>query len=443
VSNKLQIASVFLAGGVSFSACLCNAAEPTETAKADTLQHSRELVARSYDQRGVLSSPAQIVLRPAKEDSKTSSVGSWWAQLGLGKSSTANDRPVLEIFGRLKSGQETVIDRISREHLSSVPLIVDSAGSVVGYFLYSSSKEDMYASARGTFAMYFVREQSLVHVTGEVRCKKVGSEGEPKLRFSNAHWDNTGRELTFDVRSSCGMVEFFGGLPGRSLLDLSGSSHEHFKDALEKNTRPYTEEGGRIQVIFRDNGAIASVDIDSALKRGARARKQEIEECREKAKGASSIRLCGPGEYKESIAIWRLGDDLVELRIECTSDHYPTIDERRDRVVGVCETKQQTGNGRILEFVIAHQQSPKLIEFQVECVCDSLTASRFHFDFYNRAISFNLKTDATAIKLEGGEFRLPTISPEERDGRSALSVPIFTVQFNDHWQVIGIGATTQ
>ena len=126
------------------------------------------------------------------------------------------------------------------------------------------------------------------------------------MRFSNARWDNDERELSFDVRSSCGVLHFFGGQPGRQFINLTPLD---FGQALESNAKPYTEEGRRIQVVFGGNGEIASVDVDVASKRENRTRKrdadtrrQQTKECLAKANEGASFRLCGPDENKKWVA---------------------------------------------------------------------------------------------------------------------------------------------
>src|SRR5262249_7858002 len=123
----------------------------------------------------------------------------------------------------------------------------------------------------------------LIMTSGEVRCQKIESGGQPSVRFSNALWDSEARELTFDVRSSCGVVNFFGGQPGNKLINLTVLE---FKAAFEDNSKNYTEEGRRIQASFGDNGEITSVDVHDAgsrdkrtRKRDEEARRREIKEC--------------------------------------------------------------------------------------------------------------------------------------------------------------------
>jgi hypothetical protein len=278
--------------------------------------------------------------------------------------------------------------------------------------------------------MYLVQERSLIDISGEVRCRKVESEGEPSVRFSNARWDGGGRELTFDIRSSCGIVDFFGGQQGRKLVNLTGLE---FSAALKGNNKQ-TETGSKIQVSFGNTGEIISADIDNPDKR-------ETRQCLAETKKERSFRVCGPDENKLWHTIWRPGDEVISREMGCLGNRFPGIlDEQRDYFLVACDYKTETGDGKVLAFEIAHQQVPRLIEYDLECTCASLTASRFHFDFHNRTVSFNLKTDATVIRFEGGEFRLPTISPEQGDGRNGLSVPIFNILFNDRWQLIGISA---
>jgi hypothetical protein len=437
VSTNVAIAALLLVGMVSLPAFSWHSTEQAKTAKAETLQDSREFAARSYDEDGGPAALAHIALRPAKTMSKSppntmiDDLGEWLTRLGLGKSrSTDNNPEDIEVFARLKSGQEVIIDRIARTHLSDVPLIVDFTGSVVGYFLYSASKEDIFVSSRGTFVVYFVRKRSLVQSSGELRCRKVASKGEPRVRFSNARWDDNEKALTVDVRSSCGVVDFFGGQQGRKLLNLSGLD---FSAALEDNA--YRETGSRIQVSFGSTGEIASADIDDSERRAMR-------QCLAETEKQILFRVCGPDENSLWRAIWRRGDEVISPEIGCRGNRFPPIiDEQRDYFLAACDYKTEAENRNVLEFEIAHQQLPRLIEFDLECICASLTASRFHFDLHSRAISFNLKTDATAIRFEGGEFRLPTVSSEQ-EGRNVLSVPVFSILFNERWQVIGITAVT-
>src|SRR5262249_6823304 len=159
----------------------------------------------------------------------------------------------------LKSGDEIVIDRIVDEDLSNLSLITDTRGSVVGFFRYSSSKAGIFVSARSAYTIYVLKERGLVPTSAEVRCAKADSRGEPNLGVSRARWDDDQRELTFDVRSSCGIVDFFGGQRGREVLNLTPLS---FADALKSES--YTEEEKRVRVSLRDGGEIASVNVDDA-----------------------------------------------------------------------------------------------------------------------------------------------------------------------------------
>jgi hypothetical protein len=292
--------------------------------------------------------------------------------------------------------------------------------------------------------LYFVRERNLIVTSGEVRCHKAESGGRPSVGFSNTLWDGNARELTFDVRSSCAVVDFFGGQPGSKLVNLTALE---FQAALEGNSRNYTEAGRRIQASFGDNGEITSIDVYDAGKRDNRSRKRdeearrrEIKECLAEAREGTSFRLCGPDEKKRWIAAWRSGDEVINRGIGCGNDRLPD-EQQRDYLLAACDS--DSGDTQVLEFEVIHRQVSRLLEFRLECTCGGLATSRFHFDFNDRAISFNLATDATVVKFEGREFRLPTIAVEEGRQGTTLSIPVFSVQFNERWQVIRIAAIAE
>jgi hypothetical protein len=127
---NIGVAALLLLGIALLYAFSGYATEPTRTANAETLQEAREVVARSYGEFGGPATLAHIVLRPEKKasqsffDSPMSGIGRWLANLGIGKASTIDNRIVVEVFARTKSGEEIVIDHFTSDDFSTVPLIM-------------------------------------------------------------------------------------------------------------------------------------------------------------------------------------------------------------------------------------------------------------------------------------------------------------------------------
>jgi hypothetical protein len=114
---------------------------------------------------------------------------------------------------------------------------------------------------RITFVMYFVCENSLIRREGEARCRKIGDEGVPRVRVSNAQWDPEFRELEFDLRSSCYLVELLGGGSNRTLnLALGKVGY----DSNFSKPGSWVDEGQRVIVAFDPRGDAFGIEVAKA-----------------------------------------------------------------------------------------------------------------------------------------------------------------------------------
>jgi hypothetical protein len=228
-----------VAAFLSFASVECFAEDPVEKLQIDSFQKAREIVAQSIEKRSGPLVPTQISLRPVKRQQQTASPESsgWLAKFSKNSLIQTQAMQEIEVVARTKSG-DLVIDRFSIEDLSLVETIVDDAGLVVGYFNYWTTKEPGNTSARGAFKMYFLGDRSLIAREGDLRCQKSENKAKPTISFKNSQWDNETRELVFDVRANCSVLNFFGS-SAREYLNLTVLD---FKSALDNNDSSWVEE---------------------------------------------------------------------------------------------------------------------------------------------------------------------------------------------------------
>jgi hypothetical protein len=57
-------------------------------------------------------------------------------------------------------------------------------------------------------------------------------------------------------------------------------------------------------------------------------------------------------------------------------------------------------------------------------------------------LTFNLDTDASKVRFEGGEFAIPKAVTEAKGGKATLPISVFEIQLNDNWQIVGVSGSS-
>jgi hypothetical protein len=369
-------------------------------------QKNRELVAKDYELREGQLIAARIGLRARQLDRS-------WLSRVFGGSPEPGEK---EVVAHLKSGDQVVIDRLPANAAVDA-IIVDSKGSTVGYFLYRTSKDDLWHSHRVTFVIYLAAVNGLVLREGEARCKKIGSEGKPFVRASNARLDTENRELEFSLRSSCHHVILYGSGSQRTLNMQIGQLGFN----VDLKEYPWVETAQRLTVSFDQDGNALVLDVAKGDIGGRRS----LLKCIEGAKTDESFRICGDK------AFWHFGAQRVSYEL-CRSDWEIA---GKTYLVRACPNASSTSKTISMTFNIASQDGPPGIRASIECACDNLWVDHMRFEPQVRSLSFNLETDAKVIKFAGGEFQVPPIVSHPQDDKVSMRIPVFTIHFNEHWQI--------
>ena len=97
---------------------------------------------------------------------------------------------------------------------------------------------------------------------------------------------------------------------------------------------------------------------------------------------------------------------------------------------------------RALRIEVAFDGGQKAALVEYRCSdCETLAADRLAFDVSKREMTFNLETDVKEIATEGGKLPIPEIIGRVEGRTATLAVPVFSVRFNEQWQVVQVTAT--
>lgn len=392
------------------SACALQGAE-----LASALQKNRESVARDY----AVGDGKAVAVRVSLRSAASKEPASW----------KAGDK--VEVVARLKSGDEVVIDEVDGGEVVARSVIVDSDGSVVGYFRTWTTQEDIWSSARGAFSMYLAGPKGVFRRTGEVKCSKVASKGKPMVGFGNARWRSDTRELEVNVRASCESIDFFGSAEQRRFLALSLLGYTG-KDGA------HTEEEGRLLVTFSEDGEVVTADVLKGAPEDLRA----IRRCEAEGRKGGPFRVCGPDRDGEVTAYWSHKGVPVEHEFVCTAGKSTIASAPGYRVHSCSGAAKEDGETEAwIKIEIASEEMGRPVELRLTCkTCTRFSARRIAFDPGARIVSFNLDADARAVEFEGGSFEIPVASPQTTDGRTSVAVPVLAIRLNAQWQIVELSA---
>jgi hypothetical protein len=392
--------------------------------RSELHRRNQELAARDYELRDGHLTIVRIGLRKRH-------VEPGWLSMLFGVS---QDSKELEVVAYLKSGEALPIERISTvistsplNIVSAWPTIIDSAGAVVGYFQSSLTEVRSEKAHRVAFIMYFVGKNGLIRREGEAKCEYIGSEGLPNVKVANARWDPELRELEFDLRSNCYHVSMFGAGPRRILNMIDG---EFNYDPKFSKSNAWVDLAQRVTVSFDTSGDTFTF----AVAKGDAEKRKAFSRCVENAKTAAGFHICSDGTTRRR-AFWQFGTDRVSMGLSC---ELGSDVAGKTYFVSACPGRNSNDDGTNLwiDFTIASQDAPRGIEANIECSCNRLWVDRLSFNPQLRTLVFNLDTDAKVIKFAGGEFQVPTIASRALDGRVAMEIPVFTIRFNEQWQIV-------
>ena len=410
----------------------CLSADPTEM----LLHKNRELVAKDYETPEGQLTTARIALR------KPVQPRTWWSVLfGEPSSSPAQT----EVVAFLKSGEELLIDRLETKPLiissagiddstaRASSVIIDGAGSVIGYFRFWVTEEGHLSSHRLGIALYFIVGRSVVRSVVEVQCSKSKAEGRPHLQVDNARWDGELRELEFTLRSGCYHVNLFNDTASRTFNMALGKLT--YETAYSKSF-PSTEEGQRMAVRFDERGVVISVD----KAKGDVANRKSFQKCSAEARKDNSFRTCEVDTFTG--AHWKFEGARVSHPFSCGEYHATGPSAvGKNYIVISCSAKKPEEESKWVSFELATEQMREPVEFVIRCACKELSIERLSLNPEHRTLSFNLITDAKTLTFVGGEFQVPTISSRVVDGKTVMAVSVFNVRLNDQWQIVEMTAS--
>lgn len=419
------VAAIMLCAG---SAGLCCAEDLRKANEAQSFQLAQERVAQNVTKSGEVLQPIPIFLRNA--DIVASGWTSWFGAGGRGHS----DIRTVDVVARLKSGEEVVIDRVDEVNADSIPTISDQSGAIVGYFHQWQSQEGSWKSGRAEFALYFASEQNLIKRTGEMRCQKIGNQGSPSLSFANASWDGNSREVQFDVHSNCYHINLHGGRSGNRTLNLvEGNFHYN---ASSGTSYEYVDQSQRLVIAIDSVGNLEDYEVakDSAAERKA------FRSCLAE-RSSNNFRVCETASGDQRLAFWRSGGKTIEFNSECTQVTTSAVSSNAEQLAVACNWRfGENDKMHALRLEIASVAAPLPIAVTLSCTCSSLEAIRLHFDSMGRTLTFNLDTDAETVEFEGDELKIAAGTAVEGAAVSKLAVQIFSVRFNENWQVVEIAS---
>jgi hypothetical protein len=165
--------------------------------------------------------------------------------------------------------------------------------------------------------------------------------------------------------------------------------------------------------------------------------------CLTDAKQGINFIVCGPDDDNSSTAVWRSGNQTISHSLDCPPSSNQVLSKGVNYAVAVCGmssvVEQKTKAS--LYFDLAYSELNAAVAFAIRCDCENLSADRLHFNPKTREISFNLNTDAKAIKFESTDFEIPAqAATKNENGSIVVDVPVFFVQLNEQWQVASITA---
>jgi hypothetical protein len=198
----------------------------------------------------------------------------------------------------------------------------------------------------------------------------------------------------------------------------------------EHKEGPWVEEAQRLRASFDKRGSTFTLDVANKDAESHRA----FLKCIEGAKTDPGFRICRDEDRRQ--ALWQFGGERVSYEAcgggaEITGKTY---------LVSTCSGKDPDGKLRWLTFGIANHDAPLGLEASIDCACERLIVDRLSFDPQLRTLSFNLDTDANTVKFAGGEFQVPTIASRSQDAKVSMPIPVFTIRFNEQWQIVEMTA---
>ena len=314
-------------------------------------------------------------------------------------------------------------------------VIVDGAGSVIGYFRFWVTEEGHLSSHRLGIALYLIVGRSVVRSVVEVQCKKSKDEGHPQLQVDNARWDGELRELEFTLRSSCYQVTLYNHGGSRTFNMARGTLAY---DTAYSKSYPTTEEAQRMAVRFDERGVVSSFDKS----KGDVANRKSLLKCQAEAKKDGAFRTCEGTTLTE--AHWTFGGAWVSYSLACGEHAWTGASVvGKNYIVISCSGPMAMlePENKWVRFEVATDQIREPVEFLLRCTCKEFSIDRLSFNQARRTVSFNLVTDAKTLTFVGGEFQVPTIGSRVVEGKTIMTVPIFNVRLNDHWQIVEMTAS--
>ena len=165
-------------------------------------------------------------------------------------------------------------------------------------------------------------------------------------------------------------------------------------------------------------------------------------QCIDEAKKGASFRSCGYDKgYGSWLVTWPQKGEWVEPDLHCPAQRASSavVDETTHLVLA-CNWKIDSliREPPSIIFSIAHLSFRDPVYLKIGCSCKTLEADRLHFDVKKRLLTFNLATDASAIKVEERELQLPATKVNSGEKIAVMTIPIFRVEFNEHWQIVRV-----
>ena len=189
--------------------------------------------------------------------------------------------------------------------------------------------------------------------------------------------------------------------------------------------------------------AVAMFPMAAQFCHGAEPDKYDLarRQCIEDAKKGSSFRSCGYDKaYGGWLVTWPRKSEWIEPDLNCpyamtgpdSQRAFHNVVEGDAHLVLACtwpSTSDKKGARGWVAFAHPSLDHPARVDFS--CSCTSLEADRLHFDKDKRIVSFNLKTDATSIKVDERELSLPMAKIDTSDRSVTMIVPIFRAELNE------------
>jgi hypothetical protein len=201
-------------------------------------------------------------------------------------------------------------------------------------------------------------------------------------------------------------------------------------DPLFNDPGAWVDEEQRLIVAFDPRGDTFDIEVAKTDFASRRAFKK----CVEQGKTDLEFRVCSDGNSRR--AFWSFGAHQISYEL-CDTGFEDT--PGKTYYVRVCSDPRAKDSRRV-EFSIANQEAQKGVDAYLKCSCSRLLVDRLSFNPQLRSLSFNMDTDAKMIAFAGGEFQVPMISSSSLDGKLSMQVPVFTILFNEQWQIVGMTA---